>query len=233
MSNLFHLVMEGGPVMFPLVGLSVATLACAFERTWFWYDFLKKEDKIVHDVLEAARKDLTLAEEIAARAQDLPIGRFLMAPLRLNRPTPETFRLAMESAGDKEFIQMRKGDKLLETTVALAPLLGLLGTVTGLIRTFGNLNIGGGGTSEQTTAAAAGIGEALIATAGGMIVAIIALFIFRILVSLQSQQIDYFTEVGNELELIYRQIWYEPSLENDNNLMPSSKGHNSLPIEKY
>jgi biopolymer transport protein ExbB len=223
MSNLYELLVKGGPVMIPLVGLSVATMACAFERTAFWYDFLKKEDQIVHDVLEAARKDLTLAAEIAERAHDLPIGRFLLAPLRLNQPTPETFRLAMEAAGDKEFVQMRKGDKILETTVAIAPLLGLLGTVTGLIITFGNLNIGSGGTSEQTTAAAAGIGEALITTAGGMIVAIVALGIFRVLVSLQSQQMDYFSEVGNELELIYRQVWYEPSQEQSDHSVENSK----------
>jgi biopolymer transport protein ExbB len=106
---------------------------------------------------------------------------------------------------------MRKGDKMLETIVAIAPLLGLLGTVTGLIATFSNLNIGGGGGTEEASAAAAGIGEALITTAAGMIVAIIALLVFRVLVSLQSQQIDYFSDAGNELDLIYRQYWYEPS----------------------
>ncbi len=105
---------------------------------------------------------------------------------------------------------MRKGDKLLETIVALAPLLGLFGTVTGLIATFVNLNIGGGGSAADTSKAAAGIGEALIATASAMVVAIIALIAFRIFVSLQAQQIDYFSGIGSELELIYRQFWYEP-----------------------
>lgn len=198
--------------MIPIIGLSVATLACALERGWFWFQFLRQEDRIVHDVLEAARVDLAQAAEIALEAQALPIGRYLLAPLRLKQPTPETFRLALESAGDKEFVKMRKGDKLLESVVGLAPLLGLLGTVTGLIVTFSNLNIGGGGASESATKAAAGIGEALITTASGMVVAIIALSFFRVFVSLQSQQVDYFSEVGSELELIYRQLWYEPSI---------------------
>jgi biopolymer transport protein ExbB len=201
--------------MIPILGFSVATIACALERAWFWYQLLSQEDRIVHDVLEAARHSLDEARTIAEQAQTLPIGRFLLAPLRLRQPTPETFRLAMEAAGDREFVQMRKGDKLLETTVAVSPLLGLLGTVTGLIATFSSLNIGGGGTTEQATQAAAGIGEALITTAAGMIVAIMALLIFRVLVTLQSRQMDYFSEVGSELELIYRQIWYEPiELEN-------------------
>jgi biopolymer transport protein ExbB len=210
MSNLLDLVVRGGPVMIPIMGFSVATIACAFERAWFWFQLLSQEDRIVHDVLEAARYSLDEAKMTAEQAQHLPIGRFLLAPLKLRQPSPETFRLAMEAAGDREFVQIRKGDKLLETTVAVSPLLGLLGTVTGLIATFGSLNIGGGGTTEQTTQAAAGIGEALITTAAGMIVAIMALLIFRVLVTLQSRQMDYFSDVGTELELIYRQVWYEP-----------------------
>ncbi len=197
--------------MVPLLGLSVVTITCALERAWFWIRLLSHEKQIVHDVLQAAHRDLDEAATIAGYAKASPIGRFLQAPLRLSQPTPETFHLALEASADKEFVKMRKGDKLFETVVALAPLLGLLGTVTGLITTFGSLQIGGGGgaSSESASKAAAGIGEALIATATGMIVAIVALLFLRIFISLQAQQIDYFTEVGNELELIYRQVWCE------------------------
>lgn len=218
MAALIDLVMKGGPVMIPIVGFSVATVACGLERAWYWYRLLTQENQVVQDVLEAARHDLSEAEAIAEQAQDIPVGRFLLAPLRLRQPSPETFRLAMEAAGDREFAEMRKGDKLLETTIAVSPLLGLLGTVTGLINTFNNLNIGGGGgegTSVQATRAAAGIGEALITTAAGMIVAILALLVFRLLVSLQARQMDYFSAAGSELELIYRQFWDESALEED------------------
>jgi len=75
-----------------------------------------------------------------------------------------------------------------------------------------NLNIGAVGQRVDLSKAASGIAEALITTAAGMIVAIIALAIFRISISLQARQMDYFSKVGSELELIYRQIWYEPSL---------------------
>jgi biopolymer transport protein ExbB len=117
---------------------------------------------------------------------------------------------------------MRKGDKLLESIVGLAPLLGLLGTVTGLIATFFNLKIGGGGSSADTSKAALGIAEALITTAGGMLVAVIALAVFRVCVSLQVGQMDYFADVGNELELIYRQQWHEPSLGDRSELTDQS-----------
>jgi biopolymer transport protein ExbB len=214
MSNLYEIVSKGGPVMIPLAGLSVATVACALERSLFWIQLYRTEAKLSHDILESARYSLTDARTIAENAKSMPLGRFLLAPLKLRQPTPETFRLALETAGDQEFAKMRKGDKLLETVVALAPLLGLLGTVTGLMTTFGNLNIGGGGSgAAETSKAAAGIGEALTATASGMVVAIMALCVFRVMVTLQAKQVDYFSKVGSELELIYRQVWYEPFLE--------------------
>lgn len=218
--------------MVPILSCSVLTIATAFERTWFWTRLMQREGQVVNEVLDAARRDLNEAAEIAlAEAKDNPIGRFLSAPLRLKNPSPETFRLALENAGDKEFIKMRRGDKILETIVAVAPLLGLLGTVTGLIATFSNLNIGSGGGTD-TSQAAAGIGEALITTAAGMVVAILALLVFRVLVTLQAQQIDYFSEAGNELELIYRQYWYEPALtEMEDRAVPSHPS--ALASERY
>jgi biopolymer transport protein ExbB len=211
MSKLLDLVVEGGPVMVPLLALSVATFASALERSWFWIRLLSHERQIVKDVLEASYKSLDEAATIATYAKASPIGRFLMSPLRLYQPTPETFHLALEASADKEFVKMHKGDKLFETVVAISPLLGLLGTVTGLIKTFSSLQIGGSSGAAATagaTKAAAGIGEALIATATGMIVAILALVFLRIFVALQANQMDYFTEVGNDLELIYRQVWW-------------------------
>ncbi|NEQ97599.1 MAG: MotA/TolQ/ExbB proton channel family protein [Cyanothece sp. SIO2G6] len=215
--------------MVPLFLLSIFTLATALERLWFWLRLLSQEDRIVHDVLEAAQYNLEDARMMAERSENFAIGRFLAAPLKLRQPSPDTFRLALESAADKEFVKMRKGDKFLETVVAIAPLLGLLGTVTGLIVTFNNLDIGGGGAGEGATLAAGGIGEALITTAAGMVVAILALAVFRIFVSLQSRQMDYFSEVGSELELIYRQTWYQPettqpeTTQADNLLGPGKK----------
>ena len=228
MATVFNFLAKGGPVMVPIVGASVLTISCALERTRFWSDLLRREGKVVSDVLEAARRDLNEAAAMANQHSDTPIGRFLFAPLRLTNASPETFRLAMETAADREFVKMRRGEKLLETIVAISPLLGLLGTVTGLIATFYSLDIGGGGGGEGASQAAAGIGEALITTAAGMVVAIMALLVLRVLVSLQSQQTDYFSDAGNELELIYRQYWYEPAMlaakNSDSNSQPSTVG---------
>jgi biopolymer transport protein ExbB len=209
MTRVYEFILRGGPLMWPLLALSVMTLACGIDRGWFWLVFLRQEDRIVRTVLESARIDLEKARSIALRAQSFPIGRFLLAPLKLDCPTPETFHLAMEAAADKEFIEMSRGNQFLETVVGLGPLVGLLGTVTGLILTFSSLDIGNVAGTD-TGKAAVGISEALLTTAGGMIVAIIALVFYRLFTSLQKQQMDYFFAVGNELELIYRQEWYEP-----------------------
>jgi biopolymer transport protein ExbB len=214
MTTLFDLLRRGGPVIFPVLALSAITLTCGLERCWFWLQTLRGEDRLVQKILEAAELDLDKARYLAKTTSDRPIARFLLAALNLRQPTPETFRLALEAAGDREFVQMRRYDKLLETIVGIAPLLGLLGTVTGLITTFFNLKIGGSGSSIDTSNAAVGIAEALIATAGGMIVAIMALVVFRSCVALQAMQIDYFADVGNRLELIYRQRWHEPMQQN-------------------
>ncbi len=212
--NFYELVAQGGVVMLPIVGLSVVTIACGFERAWFWTKVFQGESQISGRILAAAEHSLADARKLAESAKHMPIGRFLFAGLKLKNPAPDTFSLAMEAAGEKEFAQMRKGDKLLETTIAIAPLLGLLGTVTGLMTTFANLKIGGGGSgSPDLSKAAAGIGEALTSTAGGMVVAIVALAIFRTSVSLQGQQVDYFAEVGSALELIYRQQWRANKVE--------------------
>lgn len=70
MSILFNLIAKGGPVMIPLTGLSVATIACGIERTIFWVQVLRVEDKIAHDVLDAAQYSLDEATAIALRAAD-------------------------------------------------------------------------------------------------------------------------------------------------------------------
>ncbi len=226
MARVIDWLYQGGPVMWPLLGLSLATATIGLERMVFWLRFLSQEERIVHDVLAAARYSLADAAELAEGYRHLPIGRFLLAPLKLRSPSPETFRLALETSGEREFVVMRKGDRALETIIAIAPLLGLLGTVTGLIGTFTNLDIGGGATAESASAAASGIGEALLTTAFGMVVAIFALVVFRAVVMLQGRQLDYFTEVGSRLELIYRQMWYEPS--HDLQQSPSRGSHRDL-----
>lgn len=193
--------------MVPLLLLSILALTAIFERGWFWFGVLTKERETVNRVLDTVRRnDWVTATEMARQAYDQPIGRFLYAPLQLKESDPELFRLALESAAEEELAGMRRGDKILEAVIALAPLLGLLGTVIGLIISLRNIrigDIGGASTAGVTT----GIGEALISTASGLIVAIFSLVFYRLFQAFLFNQIKVFRKAGNDLELLYRQRW--------------------------
>ena len=108
----------------------------------------------------------------AARAGEessSPVARVLAAGLRHRNPAAG---LAMEAAAQDELARLRRYLPLLDTVITLAPLLGLLGTVTGMIGAFGIMSQAG---LNQPTAITGGVGEALVATAGGLAVAIGAL----------------------------------------------------------
>ena len=165
--------------MWPLLALSILSLSVIIERLWFWLRMLTQEKEIVERVLDAAEQNWRNATEIAKRFSNQPIGRFLYAPLRLSKPDPEIFRLALESTAEDELASMRQGEKILEVVIALAPLLGLLGTVLGLIESLRSIRLGDLGTSSAA-GVTLGIGEALIATATGLIVAIVSLVFYRL-----------------------------------------------------
>jgi biopolymer transport protein ExbB len=202
-----ELFKAGGPVMWPLLGLSVISLAAIAERSYFWIAALMQEGEIVKRILSAAREDLEMATKIAKASETTPVGRFLLAPLALNYPDPELFRLALESTADEELANMMRGEKILEGTIALAPLLGLLGTVTGLISSFQAINIGDAATNMRSGTLTQGIAIALITTAAGLIVAISTLAFHRLFLALHANQVKIFRKAGNDLELIYRQYW--------------------------
>lgn len=204
--NIGQLFAQGGVAMWPLLVLSILALSAIIERLWFWTRILTKETEIGNRVLEAASRDWGAATEAARQAESQPLGRFLYAPLRLQNPDPEVFRLALEAAADEELAAMRRGDKILEAVIALAPLLGLLGTVVGLINSLGSIRLGDLGT-PATAGLTLGISEALISTASGLIVAIVSLAFYRLFQSFLFNQIKVFRKAGSELELLYRQYW--------------------------
>jgi len=129
--NPVELMQKGGLAMWPLLFLSILSISTIIERIWFWSKILFKSSQVLNRILDVAERDWDLAVKVAKDYADYPIGKFLLAPLRLNNPDPEVFHLALESAADDELALMRRGDKILEAIIALSPLLGLLGTVLG------------------------------------------------------------------------------------------------------
>ncbi|MGD1857291.1 MAG: MotA/TolQ/ExbB proton channel family protein [Leptolyngbyaceae cyanobacterium] len=204
--NITELFARGGVAMWPLLVLSVIALGTIIERIWFWSRVITREREVAGRVLEAARREWTAATEIAQRAHRLPMGRFLYAALKLKDQEPEVFRLALETAANEELAAMRRGEKVLELVITVSPMLGLLGTVLGLMSSLGSLDlndlaIGNAG------GAAGGIGQSLITTATGLIIAIVSLMFFRLFQGLVFGQAKVFRQSGSELELLYRQAW--------------------------
>jgi len=204
--NLIELLEKGGIAILLLAGLSILSLSVTIERLWFWSRVLTRETQIVKQVLEAACYDWTEATNTARRYKQQPIGRLLYAPLRLTNPEPEVFRLALEAAADEELTAMRRGEKVLEGVITLAPLLGLLGTVLGLMRSLGNIRLGDLGTAS-TAGVTLGIRDALLSTAIGLIVAIVSSLFYRLFRIFLETQVKIFRRSGSELELLYRQAW--------------------------
>jgi biopolymer transport protein ExbB len=199
-----NLFAAGGVVMWPLLAFSVLGVALIIERIRFWVRINQRQNRVVRDVLNLYRLDNVVgAMDKLQKNADLPLARIFLAALELEEPNPEEFRLALESESQAEIPVLKRFQNLFETIISLAPLLGLLGTVLGLITSFASLNLGDVGGSK-TASVTAGISEALVSTASGLIVAIFILMFANTFRGLYQRQIALIQEYGGQLELLYR-----------------------------
>lgn len=139
--NFAEIMEKGGASMWPLLFLSILALSTIIERIWFWSRVLLKQGQVLNRIMDSAARSWEMTPKIARDYRRHPLGEYLYAPLKLNNPDPDLFHLALETAADDQLNTMRRGDKLLEAVVALAPLLGLLGTVLGLIKSLSNIQL--------------------------------------------------------------------------------------------
>lgn len=189
--------------MFPLLGFSILAMALIAERTIFWSQVAQKQDKLIREVLVLYRRNARAAFQKLEQNAHLPMARIFLAALELDQATPDEFRLALESAAQAELPLLKRFNTVFDTVISVAPLLGLLGTVLGLIQSFSALRLGDlGGT--QTTGVTAGISEALISTAAGLVVAIATLLFANTFRGLYQRQIALIQEYGGQIELLYR-----------------------------
>jgi biopolymer transport protein ExbB len=172
--DLFAIVERGGLVMWPLLGVSVLSVAITLERTWFWWSLhSQRETKRYRKLLKAFRNgDRTRAEECLEQ----PGGVYDQLARRLLEDGPDD-AIALEAVEDLR-TQTERFTGLLSTIVTATPMLGILGTVSGIIQSFELL--GGTRALVDPRDVSAGIGEALITTAGGLIVALATLFPYMI-----------------------------------------------------
>lgn len=205
--NFAEIIAKGGIAIWPLLLLSILSIATILERIWFWSKVLFREKQLLNRIIEAANRNWDLVEKVAQEHINHPMGNFVCAPFKYSNPDPEILHLALESAADEQLARMRKGDKLLEAVIALSPLLGLFGTVWGLIKSLSSIRIGDLGTAS-TSGVTLGIGESLISTAVGLMVAIISLAFYRLFQAFWSNQVRLLRKAASQLEVIYRQKWF-------------------------
>ncbi len=193
---MIEILKSGGPVMIPLMALSMVAMAIVLERLWV----LRRSNYLKDETVS------TLSHYLGDRQFKAAVGFCKMNPgpftnlvsvLVENRFAPyDELREILEDTGRRELIGLQRGLPALGTIVAGAPLLGLLGTVLGMIDIFRAVASAGTGITE---ALATGISRALITTATGLIIAIPALFVHSylesravgILADVEAQIVDF------------------------------------------
>lgn len=185
-----EMFIKGGPVMWPLLGCSLVALAVILERLLFWFREGRRRVRgaaHVAQVLELSRKrDFDKALELADRTAN-SVARVLAAGLRRRGPGLSDHLVV---AAEDELASMRRGMAVLDTIVTIAPLLGILGTVTGIIGAFDML---GGSEIQEPKAVVGGLAEALITTAAGLVIAIgtvIPFNLFRARIGEEARRIE-------------------------------------------
>ena len=168
MENFIHLFNSGGFVMYPLLILSLITLAIAVERFYYFRNNRKGSKTFFHGVYHAAAaKDWDVVRQLCSEFPSA-LSRVIEQGMAHDK-SEAAMKSAFEDRMSMESISFHRYLDYLSAIVTIAPLLGLLGTVTGMIQTFSVLDSGGG-----AGAITGGVGEALVATASGLCVAIIA-----------------------------------------------------------
>ena len=180
--NMLDMAVKGGWIMIVLAVLSVGCFYILFERM---YAIRKanKEDPMFMDKI----KDYIHSGEIKSainycRTVDTPSARMIEKGIsRLGRPVNDV-QAAIENVGNIEVAKLEKGLPVMATIAGGAPMLGFLGTVTGMVRAF--YEMANAGNNIDITLLSGGIYEAMITTVGGLIVGIIAMFAYNYLVTL-------------------------------------------------
>ncbi|MGO9586214.1 MAG: MotA/TolQ/ExbB proton channel family protein [Limisphaerales bacterium] len=168
--------LKGGPVMWPILVCAIVAVAVVGERAfWWWRESQKRDPQKMEKLLAALENsDVPAATKIAEGSED-PVIRMIHRGLAHVGHAHASLLGALQLAAGIELKRAGRFLTVMDTLVTLAPLLGLLGTVTGLMRAF--LNIGNAELS--VTSVTGGIGEALIATACGLGIAIFSLIPFN------------------------------------------------------
>ena len=199
--NLWGYFKKGGPIMWPLLALAVLALSVIFERLMFLaVEKGRRSHRTVAAIMSALEKGLPDdAMRTGEKSKDF-VARALTYALRHRK---ESLSDALMRSSAQEMVRYTRGIALMDTVVTMSPLLGLLGTVTGMISAFGML---GGSELSAPTAITGGIAEALIATTFGLGIAVTALIPLNFLHSKCEKARHEIEDAMSHLELLMKPI---------------------------
>ncbi len=175
---MFELVKAGGWLMLPIIACSVVALAIILERFWALRRERVVPRHLVAQIWQLHRKGKLTVGHISTIREGSPLGRILAAGLANRMHAKEVMKESIEEVGRQVVHELERYLNTLGTVAAISPLLGLLGTVIGMIKVFTAITAAGVG---NPAVLAGGISEALITTAAGLSVAIPSLMFHRYL----------------------------------------------------
>lgn len=175
---MFEIVKAGGIMMGPIILASILAAAIILERLWTLQTKRVLPTELTEKVWRWVEQGQIQDKHIAALQQNSPLGKILAAGLAHRHRDRAVIKEAIEDAGRHVVHELDRFIGALGTIASLSPLMGLLGTVLGMIQTFDAITAGGMG---DPAAMAGGIGVALITTAAGLTVAIPALIAYKYL----------------------------------------------------
>ena len=199
---MLEMLFKGGWVMIPLAGCSLVAVTLIVERgLFFWRVGARQPADEMITLVERGR----IAEALAkTEGVELPVVKVLKAGLDCRRDPGR----AMEAAGLVEVSAMKRGLTALETIITLSPLLGLLGTIIGMIGSFQIMTLSG---TSQPLAVTGGVAEALIATASGITVAILTLIPYNYFLRRVERETEAIEQYATRLELAFDGLSQERS----------------------
>jgi biopolymer transport protein ExbB len=192
---------KGGPVMYPLLACSIIALAVVIDRAIFWLKLgLQRKPSLVDEVLELSRQGDWESIRIRTTNTKDYIIKILVSGI-LHREFSMT--KAMEAAAADEIRHMRRFMGVLDTMITVAPLLGIFGTVLGIITSFEVLGSAG---IEHPQAVTGGIAQALITTAAGLGIAILSVFPFNYFSSRVENAAVLIEKYATSLEIVFEKL---------------------------
>lgn len=177
---MFEIFLKGGPLMYPILLCSVLALAIFFERLWSFFRMNRGSGELAKEVEDLVRKHRIEEAIVVCQRYGTPLARIMIGALRAKGGGREYIKTIVEEIGAREATIFERYLGLLGTIATISPLLGLLGTVLGMIRAFTVIATQGMGTPATL---GGGISEALITTAAGLSVAIPTILLHKYLTS--------------------------------------------------